>query len=557
MLLRDKSMNVLLPYGGNANSAINVKLEADNDGTLEFTQLFGVQYSRQLGSNPENIQLSLEVVENALAKAKDATTKNEKQIESLVNSIANTYAINKQNFYSHVLSKMSNNKGIFYYEMSEAEINQYANYYLNYDLVGFPQKVSSPNLVAGSAGAIELNSNTATALDKAVQNIKDNKLTEVGRAAAKKVNYFFLGDMIAVMLDNLLGIHGYSNYVTRITSQTVGAAAGQGRAFIPGTTLGGTTVQASVPATVRKTLANFHLILGNLHIRTKTGITETINIAHIPISVDTYNTFMIEKVLGTDTQNYPLFDFLDDFLKFAVADLYGSKCFGGLLENNVRVQGLFINSNRSIDSSWRSGVGSELYDNGVHKYKEVKLSLMDENSSLVDSCQSNPTQTKEYFIIGLSSLDEQELRGIRTVDNTNGILHLHFGRDRGLVKTIKFNKTNQEFLPEAQFASEGGLLLNQLANAYDVTIEMIGNNLFRIGQMVYIDAEILGTGPSWADIGAPGPAVKGTRERSWSNIMGLGGYHLVTEVANSITSDGSFNTTIKARYQSGGKREDF
>ena len=120
---------------------------------------------------------------------------------------------------------------------------------------------------------------------------------------------------------------------------------------------------------------------------------------------------------------------------------------------------------------------------------------------------------------------------------------------------MKFNKTDQEFLPESRFVSEGSnVILNQLANVYDVNVEMVGNNLFKIGQYVYIEAQALGAGPSWGWSENP---VGQTTARSWSNIMGLGGYHLITEVGASINATGGYNTTIKARWVSGGVREDW
>jgi len=120
---------------------------------------------------------------------------------------------------------------------------------------------------------------------------------------------------------------------------------------------------------------------------------------------------------------------------------------------------------------------------------------------------------------------------------------------------MKFNKTDQEFLPESRFVSEGSnVIFNQLANVYDVSVEMVGNNLFKIGQYVYIEARALGAGPSW---GWSETADGETTARSWSNIMGLGGYHLITEVGASINATGGYNTTIKARWVSGGVREDW
>ena len=78
---------------------------------------------------------------------------------------------------------------------------------------------------------------------------------------------------------------------------------------------------------------------------------------------------------------------------------------------------------------------------------------------------------------------------------------------------------------------------------------MIGNNIFRPGMLIYFNPEPMGAGQPWQyKTDANGVAIA----RSWANIMGIGGYHLITEVAHSI-GPGKFDTTVKARWQSGGE----
>jgi hypothetical protein len=134
-------------------------------------------------------------------------------------------------------------------------------------------------------------------------------------------------------------------------------------------------------------------------------------------------------------------------------------------------------------------------------------------------------------------------------DKIRGIPHYTFGQNVGILKTVKFAKTDQEFLPEARYEQEGSNAINQLAAVYDVTFEMLGTARFQPGQYIYFDPVTMG-------VGKPNQAggrykVAGKVERSYANLMGLGGYHLVIEVASSIQR-GEFVTTLKTRWTTSG-----
>ena len=142
--------------------------------------------------------------------------------------------------------------------------------------------------------------------------------------------------------------------------------------------------------------------------------------------------------------------------------------------------------------------------------------------------------------------DLDTLKGCEENDRMKGIVHLHFGNAHGMVKKISFSKSDIEYLPEMRYAAEGNFLYNQLANVYDANVELVGNNIFKPGQYVYIDSSALGAGDTWHR-NSDGSS------RSWANLMGLGGYHVITEVAHSVSREG-FNTSIKARWVASGQR---
>ena len=87
----------------------------------------------------------------------------------------------------------------------------------------------------------------------------------------------------------------------------------------------------------------------------------------------------------------------------------------------------------------------------------------------------------------------------------------------------------------------------QLSDVYEATITLFGNTFFYPGSYVYINPFGLASHqPGGASqLGSP------FTRRSLSNIMGLGGYHIIINVSNYI-EEGKFETTIRARFEASG-----
>jgi len=130
----------------------------------------------------------------------------------------------------------------------------------------------------------------------------------------------------------------------------------------------------------------------------------------------------------------------------------------------------------------------------------------------------------------------------RKRNEENGIFHFVLGTTTSLVKNISFEKIDLEYARERRLTIEKNDPYALLANVFNVNIQMFGNNLFRPGSYIYIDPRILGSmGNPWD-------------KNSISNVMGLGGYHFVTQVKNTITNN-SFETSIDAVWNSSGDGE--
>jgi len=125
-------------------------------------------------------------------------------------------------------------------------------------------------------------------------------------------------------------------------------------------------------------------------------------------------------------------------------------------------------------------------------------------------------------------------------DGKNGVHHLYLGADRGLVKSVSFSKVNAQYLRTARIQQDSLNPLAQLAATYNVDLKLIGNTIFWPGQYIFINPIGFGNG-----LGQPDSC------GSVSNQLGLGGYHLITEVNNFVES-GKFETQVKALFEFSG-----
>ena len=307
----------------------------------------------------------------------------------------------------------------------------------------------------------------------------------------------------------------------------------------------------------RNILERFRIILGSVSYEDAiTGETKAINIAHLPVSMQMFRQFMVDRVISNQRKFYSFQDFFRDILTDIVFDSLQRICFGG------SIQGAEIRTGISLFNGQGTGAGGatepitsldkdELYGlrrpNPADKalYKSLSPAAANSKNPIFTNIVSNSALDFNYLMFTAFSVAalNKNLHGDEGEDNENGIAHFRYGSTTGMMKSISFSKTPLEFAAEERYVREGSdNLLNQLAGRYEMQMSLVGNNMFIPGQYVYFDPVALGIGKSMTNDGS---------SRSLANLMGLGGYHIITEVGCSI-APGKFETTIKALWETGG-----
>jgi len=382
---------------------------------------------------------------------------------------------------------------------------------------------------------------TTAQMDNIVKLVEENeKRSTDERAAIEKTGYpmhfMFAGDLI-----NSAAVHALSYMGTDLSTSQVG--------FAPCTT------------------ENIKVVLGPVSLQDKKGQTYTINIADIPISLNSFKEWFKRNITDQDRASYSLIKFIRDLIQEAVVDVLNADCFQGTIQQKINLKSGIIsipmkkNGGSPIDERIKEGgfVPDGLTSNrgglGGWKFDETVLA---NTLPIQDVTPTSPlyqgnvwSKAGEMFhylyVYGETQEPASDLNGDFTKDVSRGIYHLYMGAEKGLVKSIKFSKTDQPFLREARFERDALNPLAELSAVYKADVTLVGNTMFYPGQYVFINMQPIGQ-----DLGHPGDKKANNGYGSYANQLGLGGYHIITKVQNEITSDNQFETTLTCLWDNSG-----
>lgn len=368
--------------------------------------------------------------------------------------------------------------------------------------------ISAPAVFVGDAAGSE-----ETLAKKSNPNnfkMKQNKFNDIKLSNSndnKMINYFFLADLLYVVLECL-----YEESSEKINEK-----------YIPGT-------------------ENFKFLLSSFqYISTfEQSKVESINIGNIPISVELFNEWFTDNIIKQERTSYPVMYFIRDIAKYLVTEILLESCFKNDLDKKLQFKTTsFLGMKKKGECPISSILGDEAILDVGPAYDKGDLPLSADIEGIT-------TPVKDLFnyitIFAETTRGKTDKRGIKTDDEKNGIMHYQIGRDRGILKKIKFSKTDMQYIREARFFRHGNDGLMQLSAVYKVSMDMVGNTLYYPGMEVFIDPRgLLGAGTDF------NPTVKNTI----ANKLGFGGYHLITSVKSSI-GPGKFTTTVDALFSYNG-----
>ena len=276
----------------------------------------------------------------------------------------------------------------------------------------------------------------------------------------------------------------------------------------------------------------------------------TYNISNIPISVDFFGEWFKQNILNQKStrRSFPILNFIRNLSNHLVNNALLESCVNRNIDKAIRFQ-----------TGQISAISSDPLEDPIGKHINVDT----KSKATIDTDQmrrskklplngdveGNPNVDNFYHYIVLScngSALTYAGAGNYKEDIEAGRFHVEIGSNRGLVKNVKFAKTDMQYLREARFFRNGIDGLLQLSSVYTATVEMFGNTLFYPGMDLWINPYGFGG----TTLGSPHQGDRGTKKisnRSLANILGIGGYHTITGVSTNLTPQG-FTTSIKSQH---------
>tara|TARA_R110002074_G_scaffold4402_1_gene21801 strand:+ start:1244 stop:4087 length:2844 start_codon:yes stop_codon:yes gene_type:complete len=350
----------------------------------------------------------------------------------------------------------------------------------------------------------------------------------------RMINYFYLGDLLDMLMITVFDNEKYDSLSPEVRKKY---------------------------AFNNNEIENLYLALGPMQIRDPiSNKIKNINMADIPVSVNAFTDWFHRNVIKKRRVVYEFQTFMKDMVSELIQIALGKECFDDIEQHNSSVRTHFISGPQSAASldPIKNRAFEQIESGESDSGATPRVNMNDvtiEDPIFRDYDKNKRTDEHAHYIVmysqGPGGLRYPGTPGNDLVDGMTpkqqdlqkGIYHLFIGRDRGLVTSVNFSKTNQPYLRQARLENMGAFNpIAQLSDVYEATIDMMGNTMFLPGSRLYLNP----FGLAWGEnFGLP------HHRGSISNIMGLGGYHIVTSVNNYIES-GVFKTTLQVRFETAG-----
>lgn len=262
------------------------------------------------------------------------------------------------------------------------------------------------------------------------------------------------------------------------------------------------------------------------------------SLAHVPISLDLYTRWFTDAVINGDT--------VFTFKRFL--ELITSKLLVGALEphNSSEISDLSRNL-REVNRT-RVAIATGANKNLMPGKEGLKIGVLEgeEDSLFISNYNAeSAADVKEFLVLSATRLPGNSRQVNETKNAEEGIYHLRIGADKGIVKSINFNRETSAAMQTSNIMkayNKGGGGLGILRLPYQATVKIVGNSAFQPGQYIYIDPTSVG------------PLDKSERLRIARDLIGLGGFYLITKTSSTLQS-GMFETTIECKWETYGHFE--
>lgn len=256
----------------------------------------------------------------------------------------------------------------------------------------------------------------------------------------------------------------------------------------------------------------------------------SVNIGDVLIEINTFKNWLHRNFIQKNRVEYSFSAFMDDIIEDLIPEALYRNNTGFYRQNS-------IGSIRHLNYFTNLKPNNEKIKNLYHKTVDFA-----ELRKLFTTEKSKEAQPMIYYSQMLNPINEyaspyhKKYIAKKTANNENfsadidsqfGIPHVIIGSSKGLIKKVSFNAMEQPFLATSlvmQSMADGNTTLPRYA--YNITVDMFGNNLFN-------HAGFLAVPPFGIESGI-------------DTSLGFTGYYVVTKVSDSLSIDGGYSTSVTA-----------
>jgi hypothetical protein len=385
---------------------------------------------------------------------------------------------------------------------------------------------------------------------------------EAGSAAGANVKYFYLGDILEVLLttgDVTYDIQEKKLAVIVPDIQFLNTFKVVALVKDPNEHHPAPGLSAGVD------MADFKCKYALLNEPDRRQYLTQLNIANIPINVELFLDFFKRKIINSKTEQYYLGDFLSDIFHTFLKPVVSNNGIEGMSTTMplAFISDLITSKNEALFSaddaigyeqtrgyvdgeeheyvvrgrgSHRAVPGDSTYTLGAPIDAYLKAANPNDQEPKINAIfrqEKDPTLRATVKILNLQ-MHFSHLNGEYSHNIDRGIPNFIVGLDRGIIKSVSFRRVDQPYLRESRTAQDKTFGTGQLRELYHCNLTLYGNTLLLPGQLIYVE-------PNNVTFGRP------TSAKSPARILGLGGYHLVVDVANTLNSSG-WETKVNALH---------
>jgi hypothetical protein len=281
------------------------------------------------------------------------------------------------------------------------------------------------------------------------------------------------------------------------------------------------------------------------------GTPTSVNLADIPIALSVFQSWFLDNVIDKGRINYSFKDFVDELISDLAIRAMSGECYDFAPKQRIKLtyKTFSLVENEKTENLFKSTDRINLTDlslQDARNQSEKKTGIFaDSNNGSADTRK----QVHNYLLIYGVGESPFDLKGDYIEDLKKGYYHLFFGNERGLVKNIKFKREDLPFIRESNFSNqlpERQVHSKILRDRYNADVELFGNNIFEVGQKIYIEPHKLGfagaAGRTYIDDKDLGTLIRD---------LGIGGYYDIIKIENRIES-GKFETSLSTRWTARG-----